>query len=320
MDAPAPEHLTGPAETRTCDVLVMGGGPGGAATAAFLARAGLDVVLVEADRHPRFHVGESLLPHSLPVLEELGVLEEVRRIGVHKPGAAFVSPCGTREVAFNFSRALLEGPGHAYQVHRSEFDALLFRRAAEMGAEVHEETMADVSDLGVSEASITTTGPDGRRIEWTTRFLVDASGRSTVLSKRLDQKRPDPRNTSAAIFGHFTNVPRAEGPEGGNIRIHLTDPGWMWQIPLTGGITSIGLVAPGDYMKARVGGIQAFFDAHVARHPGMAEALAKADVERPLTATGNFSYRATEATGPSHVKVGDAYGFLDPIFSTGVTR
>lgn len=301
-----------------CDVLVIGGGPGGATTAAMLAREGIDVVLVERDRHPRFHIGESLLPHSMPILEDLGVLQRVRDIGVHKPGAEFVSADGNEEKEFLFERALLDGPGHAYQVHRAEFDALLFRRAEELGARVMEETTATVLSLGEREAQVATLDKEGRERLWTTSFLIDASGRSSLTSKMLDQKQPDPRNTSAAIFGHFSGVPRQDGPRGGNIRIHLTDPGWMWEIPLKDGVTSFGLVAPGAYMKGRESGVADFFWQHVNRHPHVRGKLAEAETLRDLSATGNFSYRATEATGPNHLKVGDAYGFLDPIFSTGV--
>ena len=322
-DQPAIQAVTEPgpacaARRQSCDMLVIGGGPGGAAAATFLARQGLDTVLVERDAHPRFHIGESLLPQSLPILEDLGVLGRVRETGVHKPGAEFVSEDGRTEAIFEFRRALLGGPGHAYQVLRSEFDEILFRNAAAEGVRTLERTAATVRELREDGATVRTTGPGGDVVDWQTRFLVDASGRSTVTSKMLAQKVPDPRNTSAAIFGHFHGIPMLEGARAGNIRIHLTRPGWMWQIPLPGGVTSVGLVAPGDYLRAREGGIDALFDAHVARHPHIAAMLAGGTSANRLQATGNFSYKSTEAAGPSHLKVGDAYGFLDPIFSTGV--
>ncbi|MEX0758690.1 MAG: FAD-dependent oxidoreductase, partial [Tistlia sp.] len=119
---------------RTCDVLVIGGGPGGSAVATFLAQAGLEVVLVEKDTHPRFHIGESLLPHSLPILARLGVLDRVRGIGMFKPGAEFVSQDGTKNPVYLFERALDGGPDHAYQVRRAEFDQILFERARAAGA------------------------------------------------------------------------------------------------------------------------------------------------------------------------------------------
>ena len=318
MEAPNPTPAAVTGETRNCDALVIGGGPGGAATAIFLARQGVDVVIVEKDVHPRFHIGESLLPYSLPILEELGTLDQVREIGVEKAGAEFISEDGQTEAIFEFRRALLDGPSHAFQVRRSEFDRILFDQAAATGAVALDDTTATILSLDEDGAVVQTRGSDGRVIDWRTRFLVDASGRSALTSRMLAQKRPDPHCTSAAIFGHFRGVPRAEGERGGNIRIYLTDPGWVWQIPLRDDITSIGLVAPVDYLQRRSGGIEAFFAAHCGRHAHIARMIA--DVERVgrLRSTGNYSYRATRSSGASHIKVGDAYGFIDPIFSTGV--
>jgi flavin-dependent dehydrogenase len=318
MEATLPSATPGPGEARNCDVLVIGGGPGGAAAAIFQARQGLEVVIIEKDAHPRFHIGESLLPHSLPILEALGVLDRVREIGVEKPGAEFISEDGETEAIFEFRRALLGGPAHAFNVRRSEFDKILFDQAKASGAVALEDTTATVLSLDDDGAAVQTRGNDGQIIDWRARFLVDASGRSTVTARMLAQKLPDPRNASAALFGHFRGVPRAEGKRGGNIRIYLTDPGWMWQIPLRDDITSIGLVAPPDYLLQRSGGVEAFFAAHCDRHPHIARLIANAERDGPLRSTGNFSYRATNAAGAGHVKVGDAFGFIDPIFSSGV--
>ena len=318
METTNPTPAAATTESRSCDALVIGGGPGGAATAIFLARQDLDVVIVEKEVHPRFHIGESLLPHSLPILEELGALDQVREIGVEKAGAEFISEDGQTEALFEFHRALLDGPSHAYQVRRSEFDKILFDQAVAMGAIALDETTATILSLDEEGAVVQTRDSDGHVIEWRTRFLVDASGRSALTSRMLSQKRPDPHCTSAAIFGHFRGISRAEGERGGNIRIYLTDPGWMWQIPLRDDITSIGLVAPADYLQKRSGGIEAFFADHCRRHAHIAHMIDDAERVGRLRPTGNFSYRATKSWGTSHIKVGDAYGFIDPIFSTGV--
>lgn len=301
-----------------CDILVIGGGPAGSATAILLANAGLDVVLVEKDTHPRFHIGESLLPHSLPILERLGVLDRVRELGVFKPGAEFVSDDGMKNPVYLFDRALRSGPTHAYQVRRAEFDEMLFERARAVGVRAFQGTTAAIEHCDDSAAMVSIRPRGGEAQRYRADMLVDASGRSAMTSRMLGEQRPDQNNKTAAIFGHFLKVPRIDGPLGGNIRIHLTDFGWMWQIPLREGITSIGMVMPSHRLAERDGSIDDFFDAHVARSPVMVALMAGAEQLGPTHTTANFSYCATRAYGPGHVRVGDAYGFIDPIFSTGV--
>jgi len=306
------------ATARECDVFVIGGGPAGSAAATFLARRGYRVAMAEKERHPRFHIGESLLPYSLPLLDELGVLDRVRLQGVHKRGAEFISEDGATEAVFDFSGALFEGPDHAYQVRRSDFDGLLFENAVAAGVEPLQETSATILALDGERVRLRADGPDGASVDWTARFLVDASGRSTVTANLGSGKAPDPRNHSAAIFGHFRGVPRQEGDRAGNIRLYLTEPGWMWVIPLPDDITSVGLVASGEYLAERGTGIEAFFRAHCARHGRVAALMAEARLEGRMRATGNFSYSTTQSCGSNHIKVGDAFAFIDPIFSTGV--
>ena len=297
---------------------MIGGGPGGSAASISLAKAGLDVVMVEKEQHPRFHVGESLLPHSLPILEDLGVIEQVRSIGVFKPGAEFIAEDGGRHAVFNFGHAITPGPDHAYQIPRAKFDQILFERARACGVRCFEGTKATILSCDESGSVITARESSGVEHTFVADFLIDASGRSTVSTTIGGHKRPDRRTSSAAIFGHFSNVPRASGPNGGNIRIHFTRPGWMWEIPLLENITSIDLVVPGEDLARREGTVEEFFSMRVSKAPVMAEALKQATAVRPLATTGNFSYRAAKSYAPGLIRVGDAYGFIDPIFSSGI--
>jgi flavin-dependent dehydrogenase len=166
--------------------------------------------------------------------------------------------------------------------------------------------------------AIATESDDGDRALFHAELLVDASGRSTITARMQNDRHADRRHNSAAIFGHFLGVPRPEGDRGGNIRIHLTDPGWMWQIPLTGDVTSVGVVTSGERIAGRQGSIESFFHQHVARNPEVARLLSSAEPASRMQTTGNFSYSTTRAFGSGFVRVGDAYGFIDPIFSTGV--
>ena len=301
-----------------CDVFVVGGGPAGAAVAMLLAEGGLDVVLAERERHPRFHVGESLLPHSLPILEKFGVLDQVREIGQFKPGAEFVSQDGATNPVFWFDNALTEGPDHAYQVRRADFDKILFDRARDVGVRTFEGTTATVQSCDDTGVEMVTETDDGGKTRFDADLLVDASGRSTVTARLWNDRHADRQHNPAAIFGHFSGVPRLDGRRAGNIRIHLTNPGWMWQIPLTDGVTSVGMVTSGERIAGREGSIESFFHQHVAGNPEVACLLANAAPIGQMRTTGNFSYSASRVVGPGFVRVGDAYGFIDPIFSTGV--
>ena len=190
-----------------CDVLVIGGGPGGATIAALLAERGRDVVLIEKARHPRFHIGESLLPLNLPLFERLGVAAEIKVIGMPKYGAEFVSPWHARSATFDFANAVDKSHPYAYQVRRSEFDQILFRNAERKGAAAFEGCRVTGVEFNDAGAAVTTRMEAGSEHQWQTRFLVDASGRDTVLANQFGIKRRNPQHASAAIFGHFP-VPR----------------------------------------------------------------------------------------------------------------
>ena len=307
------------ADTDSCDVLVVGGGPGGATIAALLAGRGLDVVVLEKDHHPRFHIGESLLPMNMPLLERLGVADEVARIGMPKWGVDFVSPTHGRGVAFEFGDSWDKSLPYSFQVRRSEFDHILLRNAATRGARVSEGWRVTALDLdhadGVEAVARDEAGAE-RRVR--ARFLVDASGRETLVASKLGLKDRNRRHASAAIYGHFTGARRQEGRAEGNISIFWFDGGWIWFIPLMDGTTSIGAVCPPAYLKSRDTDVTTFFRQIIAQSPELSERLADATLTGPATATGNYSYRSRGMVGARYLMVGDAYAFIDPVFSTGV--
>jgi flavin-dependent dehydrogenase len=307
------------AETE-CDVLVVGGGPAGSTAAALLAQRGERVVLVEKEKHPRFHIGESLLPLNLPLIEQLGVGEDIRRIGMVKYGAQFVSPYHQKAVEFEFANAWDKNFPYAYQVRRSEFDHILLKNAAAKGATVVEECrIADVDFLpggqGVRVRGRTSQGENRR---WHAKFVVDATGRDTLLANRFGIKQRNRKHASAAMFAHFTGAKRLAGKEEGNITVFWFDHGWFWFIPLADGTTSIGAVCAPPYFKTRKTELTKFFMDTIAQSPELAERLKGAEMISAVTATGNYSYRCARMTGDRFIMLGDAFAFIDPLFSTGV--
>ncbi len=302
-----------------CDVLVVGGGPAGSTIAALLAERGRRVVLVEKDRQPRFHIGESLLPLNLPLFERLGIKNAVERVGMVKYGVEFVSAAHQRAVRYEFARAWDKTFPYAYHVRRSEFDHLLLRNAAAKGAEIVEEfRVTEVDFLPEGGALVKGRGTDGGERRWRAAFLADASGRDTLLAAKLGLKRRNRKHASAAVYGHFTDAERLPGKAEGDISIFWFEHGWFWFIPLVDGTTSVGAVCRPEFIKARKGDVTTFFMSTIASCPELAARLRQARLVSPAAATGNYSYSATRMFGRSFILLGDAFAFIDPVFSTGV--
>jgi len=300
-------------------VIVVGGGPAGATIAALLAEGGRKVVLIEKDRHPRFHIGESLLPQNLPLLDRLGVRDAVEVSSMPKHGIEFVSPFHGKSVRYDFAKAWDKRFPYSFQVRRSTFDHILLKNAAAKGAEVIEGCR--VTSVEFPEAGhpcVTARDEDGQTRQWHTAFVVDASGRDTVMAAQMGVKERNPRNNSAAIFGHFTGARRLAGKAEGNITIVWFDHGWFWFIPLSDGTTSIGAVCPAPFFKNRGADLKNFFLSLIASAPEIADRLKDAQLVGDVTATGNYSYGAKAPSGKNFILVGDAFSFIDPVFSTGV--
>ncbi len=302
------------------DVLVIGGGPAGTTCATLLKQKGYDVTLLEKDQHPRFHIGESLLPMNLPILERLGVLESVKSIGVDKMGADF--SVGNRQIGeqtFYFKNALGGSPPQAYEVRRADFDQILFENCKSNGVHALEGVkVKHVEAIDDGCHQVTAIDESGNEHVWQTRFLVDASGRDTFMSSKNGWKKPNRKHASAAIYSHFSGVTRRPGIDQGNISIYWFESGWIWMIPLQDDIMSIGMVCYPDYLKQRKGSRDEFLLETLNSITEIKQRLHGSQSVMPAVATGNYSYSSEKIYGPGFLMVGDAFAFVDPVFSSGV--
>lgn len=304
----------------TCDVLIIGGGPAGSTAAATLAARGRDVVLLEKERHPRFHIGESLLPLNTAIFDRLGITAAVAAVGQHKPGAEFVSDATGHAVQFSFARGLDQRYTSSWQVPRAALDEILFRTARDRGARTHEATKVTALTPAApgERARVEAVGPDGETIVYAPRFVLDASGRDTFMAGRLRQKQSNKRNNTAALYAHFRGVERRTGDLDGYISVHLVEDGWFWMIPLPDDIMSVGFVGNASVFKGRNGSPRDLFEKRIARSPTVAARMQGAEMLGTVTSTGNYSYYCDRSFGDGYMMVGDAFAFLDPVFSSGV--
>ncbi len=304
----------------TCDIVVIGGGPGGSTAAALLARRGYTVIALEKAHHPRFHIGESLLPMNLPVFERLGVLEKVRAMGVFKPGADFEADNARGYNTYAFSRALGRCPPHAFQVWRQDFDKMLYEHARGCGVDAREgHEVVSIEQTGLRESRLAVHPDAGRDYTIRARYVVDASGRDGFLAQRKKLRRKNTQHQSAAIFGHFRGAVRRAGEDEGNISIYRFDHGWMWMIPLPSGVMSVGAVCRPEYLKQRKGRTLEFLRETLMLNPALWQRMDGTElIDDAVRVTGNYSYDATQMGGPGWILVGDAFAFLDPVFSSGV--
>ncbi|WP_437732310.1 NAD(P)/FAD-dependent oxidoreductase [Sorangium sp. So ce1335] len=306
------------------DAIILGGGPGGSTLAASLARLGRRALVLERERFPRFHIGESLLPLSREVFERLGLDEKLDARFLRKYGARFLCSSTGRTRTYSFADAFEPRFEFAYQVQRDAFDELLLRHAAELGAEVREswEAVEVVFEgpraVGVRARPCARPGA-GDVVELRAPVIVDATGRDTFLASRMRRKAQVAELDKTALFAHYEGVAREEGIQEGNIQVVIFDHGWFWFIPFRGGLTSVGAVVSSRWIRGRRKGesLDDLFDRTVAESGWAREFLASARRTRPVGALADFSYRIDQLAGDGWLFVGDSGGFLDPLFSTG---
>lgn len=291
------------------DVIVVGGGPAGSTLAALLAARGLDVLLLEREEFPRFHVGESLLPIDLPIFERLG-LDFTKLPFLRKQGAEFVDERSGRSMVWNFADALPGTPPHAYQVERSVFDALLLDTARRAGAEIHTRERVLAIEPDATEVRVLS-----EQGAYRARYAVDATGQEALLGRQRRALAPYRDFGRAAVFRHhgpLSPETTRELSELGNIKVLMVDDGWMWAIPLHGGKLSVGLVRRRGHVRAEA------LDAAWAASPLLQRLTAGAAIGTSHS-IANFSYRNAQPGGVRHACIGDAACFLDPVFSSGVS-
>lgn len=304
------------------EVVVMGGGPAGSTTAALVAEAGLSTLLVEREKMPRWHVGESLMPETWWTLQRLGVIDRLKQSDfVRKIGVQFVSPSGRQSQPFYFTQHDPRECAQTWHVERAHFDHLLFETAADKGAICKDQTRVTGFELsGTGEHSVCLQAADGQRWAASTKVIVDATGQHALLANRLGLRSPNPKLRKAAIWGHFRGAARERinGCEVTSILYTKTKKCWFWYIPLCEDKVSVGLVGDHDYLLRNRGTPAEVFQEELQNCLGLPERLSDASPAGSLQVAKEFSYTTTQHAGDGWVLVGDAFGFLDPIYSTGV--
>lgn len=302
------------------DVAIIGGGPAGSTAATFLARAGRRVVLCEREKFPRFHIGESLLPVSMKTFSRLGVHEKFERAGfLKKYGGEMTSACCEEGVKFYFKDGYRSQSESSYQVPRAEFDKVLLDHAAENGAEVREQTIVkrieffrDRVELEVVQSSL------GAPEKIAARYVIDASGRHSVIGNHFRLKETYPHLRKISIFAHYEGVELEEGRDASLTRQVRAADRWFWYVPLPNDRSSIGVVLDAELYRQTKKSPEQFLEESLAEQPFLARRMTGARRVTPAYASADFSYRLAQLTGERWMLAGDAAGFIDPVFSSGV--
>jgi len=306
-------------------VIVVGGGPAGATVATLLAKQGHRVTLYERETFPRYHIGESLIPETFHVFERLGMLDKLRASPfVRKESVQFVTGTGKLSEPFYFADHRPHDSSRTWQVSRAEFDTLMLDNARSSGVEVHEgaRVLEVVFENGRAVGVHLAGGAEGGKRFEAADVVVDAAGMGGLILDRLGLREWDPDLKKAALWTYWKGAKRASGRDEGATIVMQTDNklGWFWYIPLQNDVVSVGVVAPHDYLfkeRATKDHETIYFE-EVARCPGVQPRIEGATRCAPFRAAKEYSYRSRQVAGDGWVLVGDAYGFLDPLYSSGI--
>lgn len=306
------------------DVVVIGGGPAGSTISTLLAKQNRDVLLLESEKFPRYHIGESMVPGVMPILDELDILDKIEAHGFTKKyGATFVwgqerSPWNIR---FCDRSIAAQKYGFTFQLVRSEFDELLLRHAQSQGVEVREEhKVTEILFDGDRTKGVKFKNSQGQTQQATAKYVIDATGQAAVLGRHLNLVEDDEQLKNIATWTYFENVEQYEGQAAGNILTENTPNGWIWVIPRHDGLTSIGWVTTVDkYKQLLTDSIEETYLKVVTTSAETGRRLVNArKVEAPVRSIRDWSYTCKKFWGSGFLIVGDAAGFVDPLFSTGV--
>lgn len=307
----------------TCEVVIVGGGPAGCSAACVLAEQGHRVVVLEREHFPRYHIGESMIPFTYPALERIGMIPQLRRSAfVKKFSVQFVAPSGRASQPFYFfNRYDRETIAQSWQVLRSEFDQMLMNHARAKGADVregHEVTgllQEDGRYVGVQARNAA-----GEVTEFRAPITIDASGREAIAATRNAWRRGDPKLNKVAVWTYYQGSRRDEGIDEGQTTVaFIPDKGWFWHIPQHNDMVSVGVVADGKYLTR--GGLKdprAIFEREIPENKWIEERLATGRGTGEFWLTAEYTFRSEYSAADGLVLAGDAYGFLDPVFSSGL--